>query len=323
MNMFWLILILVFCETLSVSLFLLVSVLRNHWKQNVTTKKPYVRQVGVISKPSWISVLCKIGRDHVVYAPSQWKTTLHSLQCNVVSHWLRAYTKWSLDRFKYVSAQVFKYLKFCCCFMIWSIWKCMSLVCHRLRLELLRRKRWKSSNWWNSNGGMRKTGYGGRRNRRRRSVGGGRVTHGGIWWGEGWEEDRRGQWEGSLMVGSDGGKGGRRTGGDSGRGHSWWDLMGGRVGGGQEGTVGGVTHGGIWWGEGWEEDRRGQWDRVGVWVGVGEEDVSGQWKGSLMLGSVGILGGGGAGECDWGWMGVTRWDLVGVWAQAGSWEVQN
>ena len=32
-------------------------------------------------------------RDHFVYAPSQWETTLH---CNIVSHWLGAYTKWSL-----------------------------------------------------------------------------------------------------------------------------------------------------------------------------------------------------------------------------------
>ena len=31
-------------------------------------------------------------RDHFVYAPSQWETTLH---CNVASHWLGAYTKWS------------------------------------------------------------------------------------------------------------------------------------------------------------------------------------------------------------------------------------
>ena len=30
---------------------------------------------------------------HFVYGPSQWVTTLH---CNVVSHWLGAYTKWSL-----------------------------------------------------------------------------------------------------------------------------------------------------------------------------------------------------------------------------------
>ena len=56
-------------------------------------------------------------RDHFVYAPSQWETTLHCnvishwlgadvyapsqwktmLQCNVVSHWLDAYTKWSLQ----------------------------------------------------------------------------------------------------------------------------------------------------------------------------------------------------------------------------------
>ena len=32
-------------------------------------------------------------RDHSVHASSQWETTLH---CNVVSHWLGAYTKWSL-----------------------------------------------------------------------------------------------------------------------------------------------------------------------------------------------------------------------------------
>ena len=32
-------------------------------------------------------------RDHFVYAPSQWETTL---QCNVVSHWMGPYTKLSL-----------------------------------------------------------------------------------------------------------------------------------------------------------------------------------------------------------------------------------
>ena len=34
----------------------------------------------------------KVIRDHFVYVPSQWETLL----CNVVSHWLGAYTKWSL-----------------------------------------------------------------------------------------------------------------------------------------------------------------------------------------------------------------------------------
>ena len=33
-------------------------------------------------------------RDHFVYAPSQWQTTL---QCNVASHWLGTYTKLSLQ----------------------------------------------------------------------------------------------------------------------------------------------------------------------------------------------------------------------------------
>ena len=32
-------------------------------------------------------------RDHFVYAPSQWDMTL---QCNVISHWVDAFTKWSL-----------------------------------------------------------------------------------------------------------------------------------------------------------------------------------------------------------------------------------
>ena len=32
-------------------------------------------------------------RNHFVYALSQWETTLH---CNVASHWLGTYTKWSL-----------------------------------------------------------------------------------------------------------------------------------------------------------------------------------------------------------------------------------
>ena len=34
-------------------------------------------------------------RDHFVYAPSQWKKK--ALQCNTISHWLGAYTKWSMN----------------------------------------------------------------------------------------------------------------------------------------------------------------------------------------------------------------------------------
>ena len=31
--------------------------------------------------------------DRAVYAPSQWETVL---QCNAISHWLGAYTKWKM-----------------------------------------------------------------------------------------------------------------------------------------------------------------------------------------------------------------------------------
>ena len=34
-----------------------------------------------------------VHRDHFMYAPSQWETTL---QCNGISHWQGAYMKWSL-----------------------------------------------------------------------------------------------------------------------------------------------------------------------------------------------------------------------------------
>ena len=45
----------------------------------------------------WISwcLICKSShcRDYFVYAPKQWETTL---QCNIISHWLGAYTKRSI-----------------------------------------------------------------------------------------------------------------------------------------------------------------------------------------------------------------------------------
>ena len=44
---------------------------------------------------STILVQVEHSRNHSVYAPSQWETTL---QCNVVSHWLNACTEWSLHR---------------------------------------------------------------------------------------------------------------------------------------------------------------------------------------------------------------------------------
>ena len=59
------------------------------------------KMAAILSTGRWvkdfiIDVFSKNGitcKDHFVYAPSQWDTTLHY---NVVSNWRGAYTKWSL-----------------------------------------------------------------------------------------------------------------------------------------------------------------------------------------------------------------------------------
>ena len=45
----------------------------------------------------------EVSRDHFVCTPSQWETALH---CNAVSHWLGAYTKWSLGKWSLGEAGV-------------------------------------------------------------------------------------------------------------------------------------------------------------------------------------------------------------------------
>ena len=47
-----------------------------------------------------------ISRDHFVYAPSKWETTL---QCNIFSHCLGAYTKWSLLKHQGISSHNTEY----------------------------------------------------------------------------------------------------------------------------------------------------------------------------------------------------------------------
>ena len=49
-------------------------------------------------------------RDHFVYAPSQWET----LHCNSISHWLGAYTKWSLNH-HYQRRHIHNGCCRCCC----------------------------------------------------------------------------------------------------------------------------------------------------------------------------------------------------------------
>ena len=50
-------------------------------------------RMGTSHTPVYRQAISHISRDHFVYAPSQWETTL---QCNVVSHWLGTCTEWSL-----------------------------------------------------------------------------------------------------------------------------------------------------------------------------------------------------------------------------------
>ena len=47
----------------------------------------------VFMSPSWLWFM-QIFRDYSLYAPSQWEMALH---CNAISHWLSAYTEWSLN----------------------------------------------------------------------------------------------------------------------------------------------------------------------------------------------------------------------------------
>ena len=67
------------------------------WKTRTWNRSTLdVRQIhpeGIHSTVCYNTCILHLDRDHFVYAPSQWETTL---QCNVVSHWLGAFTKWAL-----------------------------------------------------------------------------------------------------------------------------------------------------------------------------------------------------------------------------------
>ena len=71
-------------------------------------------------------------RDHFVNAPSQCETTLH---CNIISHWLGADTKWSLQEMCNWDTQVIFTYNYCMCLLhtalcmlklilaaVWSVW---------------------------------------------------------------------------------------------------------------------------------------------------------------------------------------------------------
>ena len=62
------------------------------WLEDLRARSKY-QGPGIEEYTSQNTVECNyLFRKYFVDAPSQWET----LQCNVVSHWLGAYTKWSL-----------------------------------------------------------------------------------------------------------------------------------------------------------------------------------------------------------------------------------
>ena len=63
------------------------------WKYKFFLSWKYVWNCLCTFRPQCVNACITICRNHfVVYAPSQWETTL---QCNIVSHWLGTCTKWS------------------------------------------------------------------------------------------------------------------------------------------------------------------------------------------------------------------------------------
>ena len=72
-----------------------------HWKYTSREYWIYKEKYTTYRTLSWLS---QTGfRDHFVYVLSQWKMML---QCNIISHWLGAFTKWSL--FFPCSAQIWQ-----------------------------------------------------------------------------------------------------------------------------------------------------------------------------------------------------------------------
>ena len=71
--------------------FILFRVIIFYERRDVS--KTYNTNTAMPLGSAMIAPLLEVTRDHFVNVSSQWETTL---QCNVVSHWLGAYTKWSL-----------------------------------------------------------------------------------------------------------------------------------------------------------------------------------------------------------------------------------
>ena len=102
-----------FCWFLSLNSFLhkvtfrkcsIFGITKKRWSHNhliFITEIPTLGKKGLYVEMGTISILSFsaritariMSRDHFVYASSQWEMMFH---CNAISHWLGAFTKWSL-----------------------------------------------------------------------------------------------------------------------------------------------------------------------------------------------------------------------------------
>ena len=110
----------------------------------------YLHGWQIIFQPHWHS-------NHFVYVPSQWEMTLH---CNVVSHWLGAYTKWSLlaggNKSCQCTNKLFNSSRVLMCirlsklglhwFILWPVVCSVLMQCWLSAIWILRNKL-----WWNLN----------------------------------------------------------------------------------------------------------------------------------------------------------------------------
>ena len=72
---------------------LFINFLLELGSHNEDTCCPWLDKHDGLNDSTASTMLKHLHRDHFVNAPSQWETML---QCNVISHWLGACTKWSL-----------------------------------------------------------------------------------------------------------------------------------------------------------------------------------------------------------------------------------
>ena len=80
--------------------------LMNWGYHTLTLSNPYDVFLYIFHRVLWLhswAITLLMGREHFVYTPSQCEMML---QCNIVSHWLGAHTKWPLKEGPYLCVRI-------------------------------------------------------------------------------------------------------------------------------------------------------------------------------------------------------------------------